>query len=64
MIEVPKSVNEAYAIDRLTGTTFWTDSIDKEIKNVMIAFDELERFTEEEMQTGKVNQVKNTVAHI
>ena len=46
-IEVPKSVNEAYTIDRLTGTTFWTDSIDKEMKNVRIAFDELEGVTEE-----------------
>ena len=53
-IEVPKSINEAYAIDRLTGTIFWTDSIDKEMKNVRTAFDELERVTEEKMQTGKI----------
>ena len=46
-IEVPKSINEAYAIDRLTGTTFWTDSINKEMKNVRIAFDELEGVTKE-----------------
>ena len=51
-IEVPKSVNEAYAIDRLTGTTLWTDSINKELKNIRIAFDELEGVAEEEIQTG------------
>ena len=26
-IEVPKSINEAYIIDRLTGTSLWTDAI-------------------------------------
>ena len=53
-IEVPKSVNEAYAIARLTGTTFWTDAINKEMKNVRIAFEKLEEVTGEDMRTGKV----------
>eukprot|EP00804_Cyclotella_cryptica_P004599 CCRYP_006925-RA/>CCRYP_006925-RA protein AED:0.38 eAED:0.38 QI:0/0/0/1/1/1/2/0/264 len=29
----PKTVEEAYAIDRATGTTFWHDAIEKEMKN-------------------------------
>ena len=53
-IEVPKTVIEAYKIDERTGTTFWTDAIDKEMKNVRIAFEKLEGVSEEEMLTGKV----------
>ena len=53
-IEVPKSVDEAYAIDRRTGTTFWTDAINKEMKNVRVAFEALEGVTPETMREGKV----------
>eukprot|EP00804_Cyclotella_cryptica_P003812 CCRYP_018937-RA/>CCRYP_018937-RA protein AED:0.24 eAED:0.24 QI:0/0/0/1/0.66/0.5/4/0/462 len=38
-IEIPKSVEEAYAIDKATGTTFWRDAIEKEMTNVRVAFD-------------------------
>ena len=38
-IELPKTVEEAYAIDRATGTTFWRDAIKNEMKNVCVAFD-------------------------
>ena len=41
-IEIPKSVEEAFAIDKATNTTFWTDAIDLEIKNVDVAFQDLE----------------------
>ena len=37
-IELPHSVQEALAIDRKTGTDFWRKAIEKEIKNVQIAF--------------------------
>jgi len=37
-VELPKSVDEAYAIDRATGTTFWADAIAKEMRNVSMAF--------------------------
>jgi hypothetical protein len=37
-IELPKSVAEALDIDRRTGTTFWRDAIDKEMRNVLPAF--------------------------
>jgi hypothetical protein len=40
-IEVPKTVEEAYAIDKATGTTFWRDTIEKEMKNVRVAFNVL-----------------------
>ena len=53
-IEVPKSVDEVYAFDCRTDTTFWTDSINKEMKNVIIAFKSMEGTTEEDMREGKV----------
>ncbi len=37
-IEVPRSVAEAYALDKKNGNTFWADSIAKEMKKVRIAF--------------------------
>jgi hypothetical protein len=33
-IEVPRSVAEAYALDKKNGNTLWADSIVKEMKNV------------------------------
>jgi len=41
-IEVPKTVKEALEIDRQTGTTYWRDAIDLEVKNVNVAFQDLE----------------------
>ena len=38
-VELPKSVEEALAIDRNTQTDFWRKAIEKEMKNVMPAFE-------------------------
>jgi hypothetical protein len=38
-IEVPHTVEEALEIDRQTGTDFWLKAIQKEVKNVICAFD-------------------------
>jgi len=53
-IEIPKSVEEAYEIDRTTGTNHWSRAIEKEMKNVRIAFEKLDNVSEEQMRTGKV----------
>ena len=37
-VEFPKSVADAYAIDKKNGNTFWDDRIAKEVKNVQVAF--------------------------
>jgi hypothetical protein len=37
-IELPKSVAEALEIDKRTGTTFWKDAIEKEMRNNALAF--------------------------
>ena len=41
-IEIPKTVERALEIDKETGTTFWRDAIEKEMKTVMVAFEFLE----------------------
>lgn len=38
-IELPRTVAEALEIDRRTGTTFWRDAIEKEMRNVSDAFE-------------------------
>lgn len=53
-IRIPKTVKEAYAIDRETGTDHWTRAIEKEIKNVRVAFQLLDNVSESDMRTGKV----------
>jgi Reverse transcriptase (RNA-dependent DNA polymerase) len=47
-IRVPRTVKEALEIDRMTGTTFWRDAIDKEMAVVRPAFrlDSLDRVPE------------------
>ena len=37
-IRLPKTVKEAYEIDKATGTDYWHQAIDKEMKNVRVAF--------------------------
>ena len=41
-IEVAKTVKEALEIDKRTGTTFWRDAIALEVKNMNVAFQDLE----------------------
>jgi len=41
-IEIPKSVKHALQIDRDTGTDYWRRAIEKEMKNVRIAFQKWE----------------------
>ena len=53
-IEIPKSVEEAYKIDRVTGTSHWTRAIEKEMRNVRVAFEKIDDVTEEQMKTGKI----------
>jgi len=54
VIEVPKSVEHAYEIDHTTGTSHWTKAIEKEMWNVLIAFEKIDDVTEAEMRTGKI----------
>jgi hypothetical protein len=40
-IELPKTVEDTNDIDRATGTTFWHDATEKEMKKMCVAFDVL-----------------------
>ena len=53
-IRIPKTVEEAYQIDRETGTDYWTKAIAKEMKNVRIAFERIPNVSPEQMKSGKV----------
>ncbi len=35
-IEVPKTMKQAYDLDRINGNTLWTEAIAKEMKNVRV----------------------------
>jgi len=45
--KVPKTIEEAYALDKANGNNLWKNAITKEMKNVSVAFEILER--EEEL---------------
>ena len=52
-IQFPKTVKEAYEIDRQSGTDFCTKDIAKDMANVRIAFEKLDNVTPDEMRKGK-----------
>lgn len=45
-------MEEAYWIDEETGTTFWQDAIEKELKKVHVAFEKLD-VSVDEMRSGQ-----------
>ena len=52
-IQVPKSVDEALAIDKENGNTLWYTAIQKETKNVCVAFEAWEKGSLEEVRRGQ-----------
>ena len=40
-IELPKTVEQALALDAKNGNTLWADAISKEMENVRVAFEVL-----------------------
>ena len=38
-IRLPKTIKEALQINKETDTNFWREAIDKEMRNIMVAFD-------------------------
>ena len=53
-IRVPKTVKEAYDIDRQSGAEFWTNATIKEMTNVHIAFEKLDGVTPDETKKGNI----------
>ena len=52
-IRVPTSIQEALAIDKETGTTFWWNAIKREVDKIMIAFEIDETITPEDIRSGR-----------
>ena len=52
-IELPKSVEQAYELDKKNGNTFWRDAIEKEMVRVIQAFEPHENITPEDVRAGK-----------
>ena len=42
-IKLPDSIEQAYVFDLENGNTLWIDAIEKELKNVIIAFKLIEK---------------------
>ena len=52
-VRLPHSVQEALQIDKETGTDFWWQAIQKEMRKVMVAFEYDENLTPEQVRTDK-----------
>ena len=53
-IRFPKTIKEAYYIDRQSGTDFWIKDISKEMTNVHIAFENIDGVTPDDMRKGNI----------
>ena len=42
-VEIPRSIKESFALDAKNGNTFWRDALKKEMTNLKVAFDILEK---------------------
>ena len=51
-VKLPHSTEEALEIDCITGTTFWRDAIEKELKRVKVAWEERSDLQLEEIRAG------------
>ena len=51
-VKLPHSTEEALEIDHITGTTFWSDAIEKELKRVKVAWEERSDLHIEEIRAG------------
>ena len=56
-IRIPHSVQEALLIDKETGTDFWWQAIQKEMKKVMVAFEDDDQLTPEQARNDRTKYV-------
>ena len=38
-VDLPRTVQEAYALDEKNGNTFWCDALNREMENLKVSFD-------------------------
>ena len=51
-IKLPKTVEEALAIDAATGTDFWRRALEKELRKIMVAFEFHPNWTPQQVHDG------------
>ena len=56
-IRVPKTVQEALAIDEETGADFWKRALSKEMSKVKVAWKAVDGVTPEQARTGKAKEI-------
>jgi hypothetical protein len=56
-IRLPHSIREALQIDKETGTDFWWQAIQKEMKKVMVAFQFVDQLTPEQARNDRTKYV-------
>ena len=52
-IRLPKSVQEAFELDRLNGNDFWRAAIEKEMSKARVAFQRLDGYTPDDVRANK-----------
>jgi hypothetical protein len=57
-IRLPKSVAEAFRIDKENGNTHWADAITKEMAKAKVAYVPVEGVTPEAVRANKVDQLR------
>ncbi len=57
-IRLPKTVVEAFQIDKENGNTYWADAITKEMSKAKVAYIPIEGVTPEEVRANKVDQLR------
>jgi hypothetical protein len=57
-VRLPKSVDEALQIDKMTGTDYWEWAIKKEMAKVSMAYKAREGITPDDVQKGKVLEMR------
>jgi hypothetical protein len=57
-IRLPKSVDEALQIDKMTGTKHWENALKKEMSKVCVAYKAKDGVTPDDVQKGRVADMK------
>lgn len=58
-VELPKTVEEAMALDEKNGNTLWIDALKKEMSKVSVTFDPKEGYTPDQVRNGKIEELRN-----
>jgi hypothetical protein len=66
-IRIPKNLKEALELDKLNGNDYWEQSVKKEMGNVKLAYEANEKYSPEDVRTGKapeLSQYQEITCHL